>query len=248
MSNENSVAYGYNIQEDEEDTSIFGNIANWTNPLFILLVIAIVLWILFRNNQPLDQIGRYDSWIMWLFIGITIFNTGKALLKLMSPQLVSDPVHTSTLGYPAAEIGMFSIYTLNDIYMLNIRGKKGAIIVPSTAVENKGRNVSINTPLYRIIPEKVPHSISQELFLRGFRPPFWRGYVDGIISREDPQVQNLIAEVDNSNISNNARQCMINSHLKTFEDFNSSISRNMQIKRDGMFGRIREAIKGGDNK
>jgi len=235
------------IPDSEEEEGMMSN-KRITDPDVILIIIAGFIWFIMRPIQPNLTMGQYDFLMLMLFVGWLLYNGSLAWLKHKTPKLIADPIHTTTVGY-GEEIGMYTIFTMDDIRYgtFEIRNKRGGtIIVPTSAVSYRGRNIDLNTPLKRISPNEIPFTIRRQVLERGYKPPFWRGYVSDIQLRRLPKISKLIEEVDSANEMANMLRDEVLQRFGTFEKFMEFINRGIKMSRESTFDKLKSWLKGGN--
>lgn len=200
-----------------------------------------------RPVQPDHTMGLYDLYMFGFFLLFILGNAGYIFWRFMTPKLVCDPIHTTTIGR-GDKFGIYTCFTMNDIdWGFKVRGK-GTIIVPTTAVRHLGNNISLETPVKNIEPNNIPYTIKREVLDRGFKPPYYRGYVSDIQLRKLPMISKLIEEVDNANFMANMMKEELLKRLGTFEKVEEFITRMSRLKKEGAVEKILKWSKGGEEK
>jgi hypothetical protein len=191
-----------NIYEDEESVA-FKKPQSFSDFMikygtYLILVLG---WFILRGKGEIITVGTqvtnyttWDFWFLMALIGLTLGKTGWAAMKLASPYLISNPIKTTTVGYPVKK-GIYALFTMGDLkaWTFDIRGHEGTIIVPRTAVTQRGRNIDISCRVEPIKPEELPYMFRNEILSEGWKEPFYRGYVGESLIRE-PEIQYLITE------------------------------------------------------
>lgn len=171
-----------------------------------------------------------------LFVGIIVFyllsKSTMILLKYLSPQLISDPIHTSTIGV-AIQYGKYSCFTIGDIdaWAWKFRGREGTIVVPTACVSARGRNVDIPTPLELVKPSELPYSERPKILRdKRLRSPYWRGYLPRRILIKHPKANYIIEENKGLSETNAFITQELKMKFKTVEDIMQSKSRIAKLK------------------
>jgi hypothetical protein len=235
---------GTEIYPEEGEGIVSGK--KLSDPDVIALLVCGFIWFVFRPTQPTLSLGAYDFYYFLFILAFLLGNAAYIGLQHITPKLICDPIHTTTVGY-GDEFGIYTVFTLKDIRAGTIewRNKRaGCIIVPTTAVKKQGRNISLDTPVKPIKPEEIPFNIRREMLDRGYKPPFYRGYVSDITLRRIPMVSKLIAEVDNANAQANMLKSEILDRLGTFEKVEERLGRMLKMKRESLGEKAMRWLKG----
>ena len=236
------------IYEEEEQTGLAEG-KKLTDPDVLILLFISFVWVVFRGGQEVIKLGNYDLYFASAIIAWLLLQAGWITLKHLTPKLVCDPIHTTTIGY-GDEFGIYTCFTIGDVRAgtFELRGKKGTIIVPTSAVRYLGRNISLDTPVRPIDEMEIPYTIRREVLQRGYPPPFYRGYVSDITLRKLPMVNKLIAEVNYTNKQANMLADFIDKYMSTYEKWDEYARRKMMMKmeKEGMLKRLWDWSKGGE--
>lgn len=230
------------FSEDEGEYFYTEKPISLTDPKILLIIFVTFLWIFFRPVQDVFEIGRYDAYYFIFIIGVLLAQSGYTYLLHKTPKLVCDPIHTTTVGY-GDQFGIYTVFTMGDIRYgtFELRGNKGTIIVPTAAVRQLGRNITLDCAVRPISEQEIPFSIRREVLARGiYKPPFYRGYVSDITLRSVPLVSKLIAEVDLANAQANMLHDEVYKRLGRFEEYQAAITRGGKMFKETLIDRIRK--------
>lgn len=235
--------------DDQDESRSYMEMVTSKDTLIILVAGAIWFIFAFSNpNQPMMEVGKWDTALVCLILGIVMKNATFTYLKLRTGQLISDPIHTSTTG-EGENMGMFTVFTMGDIDAgsFKMRGKEGTIIVPTLGYERKGKNIA-TIPLREISMEEIPFSIQPRILMRRdkYCPPYYRGYVSEITLSKHPKSEIMVEETNAANRVVARLREEIKKYLKDYGKYDNVFYRRTKAENESRS--ITDRLTGKDRK
>ena len=238
---------------NEKPILSFKNKALWT--WLMLFILCAVGWFYTPYAKP-EEVFLTNNWFMIFFFCMMAFWNYEGLVyrwKYNAPQLVGNNLHGSTLGKPIIEKGMVLVYTLGDIYWLNLPGKEGTVIVPKRLVSKEvGNNVSCPVYFKQVPPECVDYTIAPEV-LQDSRchPPYWQGYFSTTLTENVSEVPYISDHIEKANAHMARLNAMLNDKIfknieewENFKNITLHTDRKLVAETNAMKQKIRENMVG----
>lgn len=179
-----------NYEDEESQGSVFQTMPK---EQFIFILIALLLWLVFRWNQAIVSGGQLDIALAAVLILNLFIRIGNDAWKYHSPQIVSENLHASTFGWHrGVPIGMWMIFRMGDRVGIEYKGSDGTIIVNKACVTRRGRNVDINARLEKVTEDELPSQVVNEVISNRYPEPYYVGYWPEKQLRLVPKISLLI--------------------------------------------------------
>lgn len=192
-----------------------------TDPKIIGIAIVIIMWFGLRWTQPSIEANNADNILTYMVaLGAILYGSWQGIY-MRTPKLIGNGISTTTKGEYNDRIGIWHIFTIGDIRAFGFEQSfknNGAIIVPWWCWQKVGKGICLMTRVERKRPKDLPLNVRVELLQKGYKEPFYLGYVTEEVEEEVAEMQEVLIQLDQANRNSNMLADLLQNNFSTFED------------------------------